>query len=31
MFNDEALNVVIYSSNAYIHVNVHKDLHEIYL
>jgi hypothetical protein len=31
MCNDEALNVVICSMNANIHVVVHKDLHEINL
>jgi hypothetical protein len=31
MCNDEALNVVICSVNANIHVVVHKDLHEINL
>jgi hypothetical protein len=31
MCNDEALNVVICSMNANIHVIVHKDLHEINL
>jgi hypothetical protein len=31
MCNDEALNIVIYSSNANIHVYIHKDLQEIYL
>jgi hypothetical protein len=31
MCNDKASNVVICSSNANIHVYVHKDLNEIYL
>ncbi len=31
MCNDEALNVVISTINANIHVFVHVDLHEIYL
>jgi hypothetical protein len=31
MWNDEALNFVICSMNANIHVVVHKDLHEINL
>jgi hypothetical protein len=31
MCNDEALNVVIFTINANIHVFVHVDLHEIYL
>jgi hypothetical protein len=31
MCNDEAINVVIYSLNANIHVYVHEDLNEIYL
>jgi hypothetical protein len=31
MCNDKASNVVIYSSNANIHVYVHEDLNEIYL
>jgi hypothetical protein len=30
-FNDESINVVIYSLNANIHVYVHEDLNEIYL